>query len=98
MRSEGDAADEAPKAKADEFLKKTVTTSFTWPGRAYGGGLVPMTVVTSNRIGHRTDDTPYNHYSMLLTVEQGFGLKELGYTSDSNQVKPMWPLIVRNAH
>jgi hypothetical protein len=67
--------------------------SATWPGGVYGGGLVPMIVITPNRPRHRTDDTAYNHYSMLLTVEQGFGLRDLGFTSDRNQVKPMWPLI-----
>lgn len=67
--------------------------SASWPGGTYGGGLVPMIVVTANRGGHRTDNTAYNHYSMLLTIEQGFGLRELGFTSDSNQVKPMWPLV-----
>jgi phosphatidylinositol-3-phosphatase len=64
----------------------------TWPGGTYGGGLVPMIVVTPKG-GHRTDSTAYNHYSMLLTIERGFGLQELGFTSDRNQVKPMWPLL-----
>jgi hypothetical protein len=67
--------------------------STTWPGGTYGGGLVPMIVITSKRDGRSTDDTPYNHYSMLLTIERGFGLRELGFTSDSNQVKAMWPLV-----
>jgi hypothetical protein len=30
---------------------------------------------------------------MLLTIEEGFGLGKLGYTSDSAQVHPLWPLI-----
>jgi hypothetical protein len=34
---------------------------------------------------------------MLLTIEQGFGLPQLGFTSDSRQVKPMWSLI-RSGH
>ena len=33
--------------------------------------------------------------SMLLTIEEGFGLARLGYTSDSSQVHPLWPLIAR---
>jgi hypothetical protein len=30
---------------------------------------------------------------MLSTIEQGLGLGQLGFTSDSAQVKPMWSLI-----
>jgi hypothetical protein len=48
-----------------------------------------------SRLGprHATDATPSNHYSMLLTIEEGFRLSKLGYTSDSAQVHPLWPLI-----
>lgn len=64
-----------------------------WPGGMYGGGLVPMVVISRNGPMHATSSTPFNHYSMLLTIEEGLGLGELGYTSDSAQVKPMWSLI-----
>jgi hypothetical protein len=72
--------------------------SSTWPGGVYGGGLVPMIVLTGSQARHVTDSTPYNHYSMLLTIEQGFALKELGFTSDNAQVKPMWNLITASHH
>ena len=36
---------------------------------------------------------PSNHYSMLLTIEEGLGLTRLGYTSDTSQVHSRWPLI-----
>lgn len=68
----------------------------TWPGGVYGGGLVPMIVVTKDGPRHVKDATAYNHYSMLLTIEQGFGLTKLGFTSDSQQVKPMWSLISKH--
>jgi hypothetical protein len=67
--------------------------STTWPGGVYGGGLVPMIVISGHGPQGATDDTAYNHYSMLLTIEQGLGLGRLGFTSDSQQVKPMWSLI-----
>ena len=67
--------------------------SATWPGGVYGGGLVPMIVISANGPRHATNATAWNHYSMLLTIEEGFGLTKLGFTSDSQQVKPMWPLI-----
>lgn len=72
--------------------------SSTWPGGVYGGGLVPMIVISGHGPHGRTDDTPFNHYSMLLTIEQGLGLDELGFTSDSRQVKPMWSLIDARRH
>jgi hypothetical protein len=64
-----------------------------WPGGVYGGGLVPMVVISRTGPMHATDATAYNHYSMLLTIEEGLGLGRLGFTSDSAQVKPMWSLI-----
>lgn len=69
--------------------------SLDWPGGIYGGGLVPMIVISRNGPQHVTDATAYNHYSMLLTIEQGLGLGQLGFTSDAAQVKPMWSLISR---
>jgi hypothetical protein len=69
--------------------------SLDWPGGLYGGGLTPMVVISRQGPRHATDHTAYNHYSMLLTIEEGLGLGKLGYTSDSAQVTPMWPLIVR---
>ncbi|MGH9067196.1 MAG: alkaline phosphatase family protein, partial [Acidimicrobiales bacterium] len=54
--------------------------SKAWPGGVYGGGLVPAVVVSRNGPRHAVDNTPYNHYSMLLTIEEGLGLGRLGYT------------------
>ncbi|HET6186141.1 MAG TPA: alkaline phosphatase family protein [Trebonia sp.] len=69
--------------------------SSSWPGGVYGGGSAPMVVISRLGPRHATDSTPSNHYSMLLTIEEGFGLGKLGYTSDSSQVHPLWPLISR---
>jgi hypothetical protein len=52
-----------------------------------------MIVVTANGPRHAKSATAYNHYSMLLTIEEGFGLGKLAYTADSNQVKPLWSLV-----
>jgi hypothetical protein len=52
-----------------------------------------MIVVSRQGPRHGTDATPSNHYSMLLTIEEGFGLTKLGYTSGSAQVPSLWPLI-----
>ena len=61
--------------------------SASWPGGVYAGGSAPMIVVSRLGPRHATDATPSNHYSMLLTIEEGFGLGKLGYTSDSAQVR-----------
>ncbi len=39
------------------------------------------------------DPTPYNHYSLLRTIEQVWDLGYLGYAADSRNVKSMIPLL-----
>jgi hypothetical protein len=62
-----------------------------WPGGLYGGGLVPAVVVVNHggRMGGYVSDTPYNHYSLLATLEQIWNLGQIGFTSDTAQVTPM---------
>jgi hypothetical protein len=61
-----------------------------WGGGVYGGGLIPAVVVTNRgKTGGYVDDTPYNHYSMLATIEQVWGLGYLGNASDRAQVPTM---------
>jgi hypothetical protein len=61
-----------------------------WQGGVYGGGLVPAVIVTTHgKRGGYTSDTPYNHYSLLRTIEDAWGLGRLGFTSDTAQVQPM---------
>ena len=55
----------------------------------YGGGLVPAIVVARHGVRSYTSDTPYNHYSLLRTIEENWGLGYLGNASDSLQVKSM---------
>lgn len=55
----------------------------------YGGGLVPAIVIApAGRRGY-VSTTPYNHYSLLRTIEEVWGLGYLGYASDANQVHAM---------
>ncbi len=68
--------------------------STTWPGGTYGGGLIPAIVVTGNGPHHVVSHTPYNHYSLLTTIEDNWHLGHIGYAGDSgNGVVPMWDLI-----
>jgi len=54
-------------------------------GTVYGGGHVPM-IVVARGVGHRTDSSFADHYSLLQTIEQNFGLPLLGNAGDLVQV------------
>jgi hypothetical protein len=69
--------------------------SASWPGGTYGGGLIPAIVVTADGPRHFVDHTPYNHYSLLTTIEDNWHLGHLGHAGDTaGGVKPMWPTLV----
>lgn len=61
----------------------------------FGGGLIPMVVITNNGPRGVKDQTPYNQYSLLRTVEDAFGIHEyLNLAGDTaGGVKPMTPLF-----
>jgi len=64
----------------------------TWPGGTYGGGLIPAIVITASGPRHVVDHTPYNHYSLLRTIEDNWDLGHLGHTGDTaGGVQAMWP-------
>jgi len=59
-----------------------------------GGGHVATIVITNKTTHPITDNTPYNHYSLLLSLEDAFGLECLASACDSaHGVKPMTPLF-----
>ncbi len=60
-----------------------------------GGGWIPTIVVTNHGPRGRTDATPYNHYSLLRTTEEAFGISDyLGHAADAAQgVNTMAPLF-----
>jgi hypothetical protein len=66
--------------------------SHPWSG-PFGGGKVPAIVVTRNGPTGVIDATPYNHYSLLRTVEQVWGLGYLGYAADGANVSSMSALF-----
>lgn len=41
-----------------------------------GGGRIPMIVITNHGVTGVQDDTAYNHYALLRTVEDAFGIGE----------------------
>ncbi len=66
-----------------------------WPGGLYGGGLVPAVVIDPSGPRHFVDNTAFNHYSMLRTIEDAWNLPELGFTSDHAQVPTMDAFLSR---
>ena len=63
--------------------------SASWPGDLYGGALVPAVVVNPSGPRHFVSNVAYNHYSMLRTIKDAWGLPELAFTSDHAQVSTM---------
>ncbi len=61
----------------------------------YGGGRIPAVIITNHGPRHLTDATAYNHYSMLRTLEDAFGIsKHLRHAAETDQgVVPMTPLF-----
>ena len=61
----------------------------------FGGGHIPTIVITNHGPRGASDPTPYNHYSMLRTFEDVFGLKDhLRHAGDEKDgVVPMAPLF-----
>lgn len=61
----------------------------------FGGGHIVTIVITNHGPRHVTDDTPYNHYSLLRTTEAAFGINEyLRHANDSGSgVVTMGPLF-----
>jgi phospholipase C len=61
-------------------------------GTVYGGGHVPM-IVVARGVGHRLDATFADHYSLLQTIEQNFGLPLLENAGDTVQVGNLSSLL-----
>jgi phospholipase C len=57
-----------------------------------GGGRVATVVVTNHGPAGVADPTPYDHYSLLRTIEDAFGLDHLVHADDAT-VLPMVPLF-----
>jgi phosphatidylinositol-3-phosphatase len=61
----------------------------------FGGGRIPIIVITSHGPRQLVDATPYNHYSLLRTTEAAFGIGEyLQHAGDERSgVVPMTALF-----
>ena len=61
----------------------------------FGGGHIPTIVIANHGPRGLRDDTAYNHYSLLRTLEDAFGIGErLGHAADGDRgVRAMTPLF-----
>jgi hypothetical protein len=62
-----------------------------WPSSANP----PAIVIDPSGPRHFTSNVPYNHYSMLRTIEDAWNLPELAFTSDHAQVSTMNEFLTR---
>lgn len=70
--------------------------SATWPGGTYGGGLIPAVIVRADGPRGVVDHTPYNHYSLLTSIEDNWDLAHLGHAGDTaGGVVPIRALLDR---
>jgi hypothetical protein len=58
-----------------------------------GNGQVTTIVITSHGPRGLQDPTPYNHYSLLQSLQRAFGLGCLEQTCDTTNIVPMTPLF-----
>jgi phospholipase C len=77
------------------WSKGTNAIVITWDEGNLATSRIPAIVITNHGPRGLRDNTSYNHYSLLLTVEKAFGLGCLQHTCDSN-VKPMAPLFANS--
>ncbi len=65
----------------------------------FGGGHIATIVVTNHGPRHAEDAEPYNHYSLLRTTEEAFGIGDyLGFAGAGDKgVKAMTPLFEMRA-
>lgn len=79
--------DEADSTSADACCGETPGPGAPAPGITGPGGGRTGTVLLSRCLAPGTQDTtPYNHYSLLRTVEDIFGLAHLGYAGQAGLV------------
>jgi phosphatidylinositol-3-phosphatase len=61
----------------------------------FGGGKIATIVITNHGARGLVDPTPYNHYSLLRTTEEAFGISEYLNFADRTQegFKSLAPLF-----
>jgi hypothetical protein len=66
-------------------------------GVSSGGGHVVMIAISQVKSGSRTSSVAYNHYSLLATIQQSWGVGCLEATCDTAEVHPLTDLVGASA-
>ncbi len=77
----GEFADSSSCCGQPAFPNLPAALSQTPAGRPRGGGAVGALLLSPFIKGPQTSQEPYNHFSLLATIEELFGLKRLGYAA-----------------
>jgi hypothetical protein len=89
----GGWADATGCCDSPSYPKGSAAVGVRWPGGTYGGGIAAAIVVTTHG-GKPASDVPYNHYSLLTTIEDNWNLGHLGHAGDAaGGVVPMTDLL-----
>lgn len=90
-------ADEAPSGgeygDSSSCCGQPAYPNFTSAGRQHGGGAVGALLLSPFVKGGTTVSETYNHYSLLRTIEDVFGLGHIGYAAPA-AVKPFDPSLL----
>ena len=63
-------------------------------GGTYGGGLIPFIAVGGIVKRGYVSHFDYNHYALLRTIEDAWGLDRLGFTSDTENIRSLADLFI----
>jgi hypothetical protein len=95
----GQVVDEIMSGPQWKHGNNAIVVTFTEGGTSAGccdanpGTGQVVTVVVTNHPRHVVDPTPFNHYSLLSTIQHAFGLGCLENTCDTTHVVPMAELF-----
>ena len=64
-------------------------------GGMYGGGIIPLVVISGVGKPHFVSHRKYNHYAMLRTIEESWGLPFLGMAGDNINVHAMSDFFIQ---
>lgn len=67
-------------------------------GGMYGGGIIPLIVISGSGKTHFVSHREYNHYSMLRTIEASWRLPFLGMADDNLNVHAMSDFFTNRSH
>lgn len=63
-------------------------------GGMYGGGKIPFIALGNDVRKRYISHVPYNHYSLLRTIEDAWGLERLGMTTDVRNINTLSDLFL----